>query len=366
MEEVRSLHTTVRKANRREWLQSAMAASAATAIGCSRRGIAKRAGRELKVFNWSDYIHPDMIAKFEQSETCRVVYDNYSSDAELETRLATGGGAYDVVFPSDRAMPALLAKNLLSEIKLSQLANVRHLDAKFLGWPFDRKNRYSVPYFWGTVAVGIRTDHVTGPVSGFEVLFDQAYRGRITMLDDMENVVAAVLAHLGLPINSVAAADLERAKQLLVAQRPLVQAYTSDAYKDRLISGDAWVSLGWSGDLMQAADEAAKNGHEIRVVVPASGTMIWLDSMAIPRAASEVELAHRFINDLLEPEVAKKNAEHVRFATPNRTALSLLSANMRQDESVYPSPATLNLCEGLQDRGAQIEKIEAIWREVRQ
>jgi len=204
--------------NRRRWLQAAAATSAASALGCSRHR-RRRDRRELKVFNWSDYIHADVIAEFERRAGCRVVYDNYSSDSELETRLATGGGAYDVVFPSDRALPALLAKNLLSEIDLARLPNARHLDAKFLRPPFDPTNRYSVPYFWGTVAVGVRTDHVTGPVRGFEVLFDPANRGRITMLDDMENVVAAVLAHLGLPINSVAPGDLTRVKRLLLEQR---------------------------------------------------------------------------------------------------------------------------------------------------
>jgi spermidine/putrescine-binding protein len=203
---------------------------------------------------------------------------------------------------------------------------------------------------------------VTKPVTGFEALFDPGYRGRITMLDDMENVVAAVLAYLELPINSVAEADLNLVRPLLLAQRPLVQAYTSDSYKERLVSGDAWVSLGWSGDLMQAADAAA----EVRVVVPASGTMIWLDSMAIPRAASEVELAHKFINYLLEPEVAVQNAEHVHYATPNRTALALLPPKMRQDERVYPPQSTLDRCAYLENRGDRIEPVEALWREVRQ
>jgi spermidine/putrescine transport system substrate-binding protein len=352
--------------NRRQWLHAALAASAALAGGCGRANQSQARGRTLKVFNWSDYIDPDVIAWFENRNECRVLYDNYSSDAELETRLATGGGAYDVVFPSDRAMPALHAKGLLREIDLTQLTNVRHLDAKFLRPPFDANNEFSVPYFWGTVAVGVRTDRVTKTVSGFEALFDAAYRGRITMLDDLENVVAAVLAHLGLPMNSVAPADLAQVKQLLVAQRPLVQAYTSDSYKERLISGDAWISLGWSGDLMQAADAAAENGDEVRVVVPAGGTMIWLDSMAVPRAASEVELAHQFIDYLLEPEVAARNAQHVHYATPNRTALAMLPAEIRQDESVYPPPATLDRCAWLENRGERIEKIEAIWREVRQ
>src|SRR5262245_56059098 len=145
------------KLNRRTWLFASAAAGAAAMSGCGRQAGPRAGGRELKVFNWSDYIDDQVIAEFEERANCRVVYDNYSSDAELETRLATGGGAYDVVFPSDRAMPALLAKDLLREIDLARLANVRHLDEKFLRPPFDRGNRFSVPYFWGTVAVGLRT-----------------------------------------------------------------------------------------------------------------------------------------------------------------------------------------------------------------
>src|SRR5439155_12584704 len=109
------------------------------------------------------------------------------------------------------------------------------------------------PYFWGTVAIGIRTDHVTDAVHSFEPLFDRRYRGRITMLDDLENAVAAVLLYLGLPLNSVEPEHLAKAKQVLLAQKPLLQAYTSDSYKERLYAGEAWVSLGWSGDLLQAA-----------------------------------------------------------------------------------------------------------------
>jgi spermidine/putrescine-binding protein len=317
--------------------------------------------RQLYVFNWSDYIHEDVIPEFERRTSCTVVYDNYSSDAELETRLATGGGAYDVVFPSDRAMHALLAKDLLSQIDRERLKNFARLDPKFLGAPFDPANRFSVPYFWGTVAVGVRTDYVNRPVEGFDVLFDERYRGRITMLDDLENVVAAVLMHLGLPLNSVEREHLARAERLLLAQKPLVQAYTSDSYKERLIAGDAWAALGWSGDLKQAAREEPK----VRVIVPRSGTMIWLDSMAIPRAARNVELAHAFIDYLLEPEVAVRNAEAVQYATPNSAAQRQLPAALREDESVYPSQATLARCGWLENRGAEIEKIEAVWRRVK-
>src|SRR5437868_3341227 len=198
------MHQDLPQQSRRKWLRSAAAlAVGSTVSGCGRER------SKLNVFNWSDYIHEDLVAEFERQASCTVVYDNYSSDSELETRLATGAGSYDVVFPSDRALTALMAKRLLQPIDRSRLRNFRHLDPKFLGRPFDPENRFSVPYFLGTLAVGVRTDLVTSasqglePLVGLNPLFDKANRGRITMLDDMENVVSAALCHLHRPLNSV-------------------------------------------------------------------------------------------------------------------------------------------------------------------
>jgi spermidine/putrescine-binding protein len=322
------------------------------------------AGQKLNVYNWSDYISddPDLIAEFEKRTGAKVQYDNYASEAELETKLLTGGGGYDVIFPSDKSMVALVAKDLLAEIDKDQLPNFKHLDPKFLGAPYDPQNKYSVPYFWGTVAVGIRTDHVKKDVKGFEVLFDEEYKGRITMLDDAENVVAAVMLHLGHPMNSTDDRHLAEVKELLVKQKPLVQAYTSDIYKEKLISGEAWVALGWSGDILQAAAE----NENVKAIVPETGTMIWVDSMAIPADAGNVPLAYEFINFLLDPEIAAQNAEWVQYPTPNVAAKKLLSAETLENPAIYPSDEVLDRCEWLKDRGKAIEKIEAVWREVRQ
>jgi spermidine/putrescine transport system substrate-binding protein len=338
------------------------AGATALAAGCNRNA---GRGEVLKVFNWSDYIDPAVIEAFEAEHACRVVYDSFSSDSELEARLATGGGAYDVVFPSDRAMHSLKAKGLLQPIDQGQIGNIANLDAAFLDRSFDRGNRYSLPYFWGTVAVGVRKDHVTEDVTGFEVLFDRRYRGRITMLDDLENVVAAVLMFLGRPLNSVDRHDMLAAKQLLLQQKPLVQAYTSDAYRERLIAGDAWASLGWSGDLLQAAEIAAEQGDTVDVIVPRQGTLLWLDSLAIPARATSVPLAHRFIDYLLSVPVAVSNAEYVHYATPNAAAKAKLDPESAADPRIYPPAATLARCQWLEDRGEEIAKIEAVWREVR-
>jgi len=356
--------------SRRSWLKSATALSSGLLAGCHRGWHSDdRAGNVLKVFNWSDYIDPEVVVDFERLADCRVVYDNYSSDSELESRLATGAGGYDVAFPSDRAMAALIAKQALQPLDHLQLKNQRYLDRKFVRAPFDRENRFSLPYFWGTLAVGVRTDHIDGDVHGLEVLFDERHRGRVTLLDDMENVVAAVLAYLGLPLNSVDPIHLEKAKQLLIQQRPLVQAYTSDSYRERLISGEAWAALGWSGDLLQADNvlkETGRPGGRVRVIIPREGTMLWLDSMVIPKAATNVELAHRFIDYLLDPNIAVRNALLVNYGTPNTAARELLPAATLADESIYPPPEVLARCGWLENRGAEIEKIEGVWRELRQ
>lgn len=352
---------------RRQWL--AAAAACWTLAGCGQKR-QENGGRTLKVFNWSDYIDERVIADFETEYGCRVIYDNYSSDAELETRLVTGAGSsYDVVFPSDRAALPLIAKGIFQALDRDQLPNYRHLDRAFLGQPFDPENTFSVPYFWGTMAVGLRKDKLRDPGPGLAPLFDKTNRGRITMLDDMENVVAAVLGHLGFPLNSVEPAHLAAAQQLLLDQKPLVQAYTSDAYRERLITGQAWAALGWSGDLLQADAELVRMGNpsaRVDVVIPPGGTMLWVDSLMIPKAAENVELAHAFINYLLEPQVAATNARKVNYASPNAAARKLLPPAMLADTRIYPPAEVLARCAMLQDRGPKIESVERVWRVVRQ
>jgi spermidine/putrescine-binding protein len=354
--------------HRRAWLRRATIYGAALWAGCHRPG--GRGERVLKVFNWSDYVDQEVIDEFEAAHDCAVVYDNYASDAELETRLATGAGStYDVVFPSDRAATALMAKGVFQKLDRGRMPNFRHLDRAFLGLPFDRANAYSAPYFWGTLAVGLRGDKLKAVGAGLAPLFDRANRGRITMLDDMENVVAAALGHLGFPLNSVEPAHLRAVQELLLDQKPLVQAYTSDAYRERLITGQAWASLGWSGDLLQADAELEgqrDRGARVDVVIPPGGTMLWVDSMMIPAGAQDVELAHAFINHLLDPHVAVKNALKVNYATPNAAARELLPAAMVGDARIYPPQELLAQCAWLHDRGADIERVERVWRVVRQ
>ena len=317
-------------------------------------------GQQLNVFNWSDYIEPSVIEDFEERTGATVQYDNYASDEDLESKVLSGGG-YDVIFPSDKSLATLMKKDMLGELDRNKIPNWKNLDPRFLGVRHDPKNLHTAPYFWGTLAVGIRTDRVKGPVRGFEVLFDPRYRGRIVVMDDKEHVVAAALLHLGLPMNSTRDNDLVKARDLLVRQRPLVQAYTSDNIKEKLISGEAWVALGWNGDILQARREEPA----VKCIVPASGTLMWVDSMAVPKDAPNPELAHAFINYLLDPDVAVRNARKVRYASPNRAARPQMDADLLDDPAVYPPAAVLDRCRWLEDHGQDIRKIERVWRAVR-
>ncbi len=351
------------------WMGVGALAVAVMGVACSgpQRGDGLKAatlpfgGQVLHVFNWSDYIDPALIQEFESRTGARVQYDTYSSDAELETKMVTGASGYDVVFPSDRSMPMLISKGLLMKLDKELLHNRGQIDAKFRHPPFDPDAEYTIPYFWGTLAIGIRTDHVADPGEGFDALFDDRYSGRITMLDDGEHNVAVALMQLGRDMNSLAPDDLEAAKKLLLAQKPLVQAYTSDSFKERLMAGDSWVTLGWSGDLIQAKAECP----EIRVIVPPSGTMLWIDSMAIPKDAKHAKLAHAFIDFLLEPAIAARNAEFVKYASPVSAARSLVAKELAEDSAVYPPQPILEKCGWLQDRGSGITKIEDVWRAVK-
>ena len=157
-------------------------------------------------------------------------------------------------------------------------------------------------------------------------------KGALRLLDDGENVIAAVLLHLGLPMNSVDPEHLRQVQDLLTQTKPLVQAYTSDAYKERLISGQAWVSLGWSGDLVQAADEA----KEVNVVVPSAARCSGPTAWRFPKGVENIDLAHAFIDFLLDPEIAARNAQAVHFATPNLAAQAQLPPAVRADARIYP------------------------------
>ena len=319
------------------------------------------AQRELRVYNWSNYIGSKTIAEFERRYSVKVVYDNYSSNDELYAKLKAGGGGYDVIVPSDYMVEAMIKEGMLEQVDLSKITNFKNISKKFTNLPFDAGNKYSVPYFWGTTGVGINGDKVAQPVEDWSILFEKQYRNRISLLDDMRYTIGMALKYLGHSANSTSPQEIEKAKQLLIGEKPLVRAYTSDTYMDLLTSGDVWISYGFSGDIYQVR----KQNKSVKYVIPKQGTMIGVDNMCILKGAKNVDLAHEFINYILDPQVAAEIANEILYPSPNEAAYQYIDKAVFNDPSIYPPQEVLDKCEFLRDIGDGLQLYEKAWTEIK-
>lgn len=343
---------------RRGFIRVAALAGFGLAAGCGRPGGTER---RLNVFNWPYYIGPTTLADFEKAYGVKVTYDNYSDNEELLAKLQTGQGTYDVIFPSDYMVQVMAKANLLSPLDLRSIPNVKNIAKKFLGLPFDPENRHSIPYQWGTVGIGINSDRVRDKVKRWDTLWNPAYKGWINMLDDMRTTVGVALKHLGHSVNSTSKDELHQAQGILIAQKQFVRTYSSDLYKEHLISGDIWVSCAYSGDVFQAA----KQNPALRYVIPEDGTMIWVDNVAIPKGAPHREIAHEFVNFLLQGEVSAAISNAICYASPNETAYAYTDPQVLHNPAIYPPTEVESRCEFVRDLGEFTRVYDAVWQAVK-
>ncbi len=318
------------------------------------------AERRLNVFIWSGYLPPETVKAFEAREHVRVNVDLYDSLEALLAKLQAGNAGYDVVCPSNYAVEILLAQGLLRPLDLSALPHLSNVDPAYLDRDFDPRNRHSVPYFTGTCGIGYRRSRV-GAVDSWSALWDARWRGRILMLDDARETLGAALKRLGRSVNVVDEQALRGAQQLLLRQKPLVRAYDSASFKDALLAGDVWLAQGWNGDFARVLDL----DPDLAYVVPKEGSTAFIDSLAIPRDASHLALAHAFLDYVMEAEVAAHVCETMRYTTPNRAARALLPPAIRDNPAIFPTDDTLRRAELLRDIGGATVLYDRLWTEVK-
>ena len=307
--------------------------------------------RVLNIYNWSDYIAEDTIARFEEETGIQVVYDVFDSNEVLETKLLAGRTGYDIVVPSGSFLERQIQAGVFQKLNRDKLTNYENLDPVLLARVagHDPDNAYAVPYLWGTTGIGYNPAMIAerlGPdyeVTSWEVLFNPEIAAKLAdcgiyMLDAPSEVVEIALNYLGLDPISERRRDYRRAERLLQSVRPYVSKFTSSAYIEALANGDICLALGWSGDVIQASDRAteANNNVEVAYTIPSEGTVVWFDLMAIPADAGNVEEAHEFINFVLRPEIIADITNYVAFANANRNSLSLVDPEVRADSSIYP------------------------------
>lgn len=314
----------------------------------------------LNVYNWANYIDEQTIPEFEKKFGVKVNYDVYDGNETLLAKLQAGATGFDVIFPSDYMVGIMISLGLLEPLDKSKIPNLANLDPRFLDQPFDPQNQYSLPYTWGTAGIGYRADKITEPVESWGILFNEQYAGRIVLLDDMRETIGLALKYSGYSLNSENLEELQHAKALLSKQKPLVKAYSSSQPELLLLSGDAWLVHNWSGEVARIAVE----DPHIKYVIPKEGSSKFIDNCAIPKGAPHAELAHAFINFLLEPSIDARIHNHIRYLTPNTAALPLLDSALRETMQNL-SPETAEKLEYIEDLEKTTREWDTIWTEIK-
>ncbi|MCZ7662678.1 MAG: spermidine/putrescine ABC transporter substrate-binding protein [Thermoleophilia bacterium] len=332
-----------------------------TAAGDSTVSTAEELSKELFFYNWSDYIAEDTLPNFEKEYGVKVVYDNYSSNDTLLAKLQSGATGYDIIVPTDYMVTTMLGLDMLLPLDLDNIPNLVNLYPRFREAPFDPGNKYTVPWQWGTTGIGYNSETVPDFKPSWDMLWDENYKGKITMLTEIRDVFAVALIKLGYSPNTRDTKEIEEAKQLLIQQKPLLKHYTSDTYIDELASNDTWLAHGYSGDVFQAQLE----NEVVLYSVPEEGAITWLDSMAIPKGAPHKYTAEFFMNYIHQPEVAAAITNYVYYASPNEKAEEFIDPEILSDPQIYPPQEVMDKLAWIEELGKDTELYNQAYAELK-
>jgi putrescine transport system substrate-binding protein len=308
----------------------------------------------LNIYNWSDYIAADTVARFEAETGIEVHYDVYDSNEVLEAKLLAGHSGYDLVVPSASPfMARQIQAGVYQKIDKAKLAHYGNLDPQILSAvaSADPGNEYGVPYLWGTTGIGYNPAKVKAalggeaPTDSLKLIFDPANAAKLadcglSLLDTPQEMVPAALAYRGDAPLGREQQDLDAAVETLMAIRPYVRKFHSSQYINDLANGDLCVAFGYSGDMVQAKKRAAeaRNGVTVAYSIPKEGAMMWVDMMAVPKDAPHPQNALKFIDFILRPEIIAAISNAVAYADPNLAATKLVDPEIRNDPNIYPPP----------------------------
>jgi spermidine/putrescine transport system substrate-binding protein len=319
--------------------------------------------KTLRIFIWEEYIDPQVYGLFEREFGAKVSEDNYGSNEDMRAKLQAGGAVYDLVVPSDYMVRLLRKDGLLLPIDLSHVPNLKHLAARFRDPPYDPGHGYSVPYQWGITGIGYNKSLVHPPPARWTDLFEPAriepYKHRISMLNDMREVIGAALVASGHPPETTDPQHLAEAQALLLRQKPFLAKYDSESFEDSLASGETVLAQGWSGEIAMAQSQ----NPDIAFIIPAEGTFVFVDNWAIPKGARQKELAEEFINFVLRPEISAMIVNHARYASVNDAARPLIKPEILNGPSyAWPEGSTLWWLNDFSDAGRLYERV---WLELK-
>ena len=343
--------------NRRQFITTSSAALAATAIpSCSSGG-----KKTLTVFTWADYLSKNAKEGFEKANNCTVVVDTFDSNEALLAKLEAGATGYDLLVPSSYTVQSLQRKGMLMPLDQSKLSNLKHVDAKYLTMAADSKMEFSVPYMTAPTCLSYLASKVSNPVESWTMLDRADLKGRMTLLDDMREVLGSALKLLGHSLNSTVPAELAAARDVAIRWKKNIAKFENEQYKTGIASGEFVLVQGYAGDLIQASEE----NEDMRIFIPKEGAAFSCDDLCIPKGAAQADLAHAFINYVTGPEVAAENMEWIGYRAPNSGAYSLLSEDFRGSPVLFPPDELFAKCEPIADLADKLPLWTAEWDKVK-
>ena len=322
-------------------------------------------GEKLVVYNWGEYIDPEVLTMFEEETGIDIVYEEFETNEILYPKISSGAIAYDVICPSDYMIQRMIENDLLSEINFDNIPNLKNIGKQYLeqSRQFDPENKYSVPYCWGTVGILYNKMMVDEPVDSWSILWDPKYKDNILMQDSVRDAFGVTLKYLGYSLNSTDLDELTEAKNLLIEQKPLVQAYVIDQVRDKMIGNEAALGVIYSGEAIYTQ----KENPNLEYVIPKEGSNIWIDSWVIPKNAEHKENAEKFINFLCRPDIALMNFEYITYSTPNEAARELIEDEaIRNSEIAFPDLSKYDNLETFQYLGTEADQVYGdLWNKVK-
>ncbi|WP_424096893.1 ABC transporter substrate-binding protein [Moorena producens] len=318
---------------------------------------------KLFIYTWTNYTDDELLDRFTEITGIKAVVDVFDSNEAMLARLqASGGGAYSIIYPSDYMVRKMVELDLLVKLDFERIIGINRLFSKFLNPIYDPNNLHSIPLSWGTTGLIYNSKKLSKVPEDWSYLWqykDKLSR-RMTLLNDVREVMGATLKMLGYSYNSTNPQEIKKAYEMLVELKPSIASFSSDAWRSQILSGDLWLAMCYSSDAVEIMAE----NSDLQYVLPKSGSSLWIDTLAIPKTAPNLEGAYAWINFMLEADVAAQMCERLSFATPNQKAFKLLSRDIQEDPSLFPEESALERCEGVAPVDEVNEVYDRYWTQL--
>jgi spermidine/putrescine transport system substrate-binding protein len=315
----------------------------------------------LNIYNWADYMNPDVLKKFEKQYNCRIVLDTFDSNEAMYAKLKAGAKGYDLIFPSSYMVGIMEQQGMLQPLNHDLIPNLGNVDRKFLALTQDPQMNYGVPYLISITGIGYNKARLGELEPTWALIAKPEVAKRCTLLNDMRETVGAALKSLGYSLNTTSDKELAEAQKVLIAWKKNIAKFEVEEALRGLSSSEFLLVHAYNGDILQAMDE----NEDLAFLVPKEGTSIATDNMVIPVGADQVELAHAFINFIHEPANSAENMEFVYYLSPNVEGQKLVSQEFRDNPAIFIDPAVMAKNEVIRDLGKDNDKYTRVWDAVK-